>query len=335
MRVSVIIPAYNAASVITATLDTIEAQTMPPFEVLVVDDGSVDETAEVARSHSVVTRVIARENGGICPARNDAIEQVQGDLVCNIDADDLWHPLYIERMSEMMARHPEAASGFSAYTCWLYPAEDPKQFEATIPIQTRLHQTADVFKNKTFALPILPSFHVVRRDALRKIGRRPYVENHRQGEAAYLAGVLAAMAPVAEHVDSLGRYRMHSDAVTGDEIDAARKIIPCIEDLRNVVRDREDLNITIENRKCIDRFVASWTRRCARRLGGNGHQSEGRSLLIRSLLRGDRKAGAMALASFVPGLKHRVWCESWRPASVRRAEGTAAWPAPSDSTQSR
>ena len=58
MRVSVIIPAYNAASVIEETLDTVSSQTCTPHEVIVVDDGSVDGTAEVARAHSVVTRVI-------------------------------------------------------------------------------------------------------------------------------------------------------------------------------------------------------------------------------------------------------------------------------------
>ena len=272
MRVSVIIPAYNAASVITSTLDTIGAQTAPPFEVLVVDDGSLDDTAEVARRHPVVTRVITRENGGICPARNDAIEQARGDLVFNIDADDLWHPLYIERMSEMMTGHPEAASGFSAYSCWLFPAEEPEPFDMEVPAETRFHRAADFVETKTTGLPILPSFHVIRREALLKIGSRPYVENHRQGEALYLVGILAAMAPVVEHVASLGRYRMHSDAVTGDEIDAARKIIPCVEDLRSAVRQRSDLEITLENRDHIDEFVASWTRRCARRLGGDSRK---------------------------------------------------------------
>ncbi len=325
MRVSVIIPAYNAVSVIEETLETVARQTLPPHEVIVVDDGSSDETAEVARSHSVVSRVIVRENGGICPARNDAIEQVQGDLVCNLDADDLWHPLYLERMSEMMESNPHAASGFSTYSCWVEPDEKPLPFEPDVPGGFRIHDGVCCEFNKSSTLPILPSFHVFRRSALLKIGKRPYIEAHRQGQSIYFVGILAAIAPVAEFLAPLGRYRIHSAAVSGDEVNSARNIIPCVEDLRRFAREREDLAFSRENLAHIDEIVARWTRRCARRLGGAGHPGEGRSLLLRSLLRGDLKAGAMAGASFTPGLKHKVWCDGWRPSVARRKEGSLSW----------
>ena len=325
MRVSVIIPAYNAASVIEETLDTVSSQTCTPHEVIVVDDGSVDGTAEVARAHSVVTRVIVRENGGICPARNDAIEQAEGDLIFNLDADDLWHPLYLEHMCEMMESNPRTASGFSNYSCWVEPDEDPLPFESDIPSDCRIHDGVGCELDKSSSLPILPSFHVFRRSALSKLGSRPYIENHRQGQSLYFIGVLSAIAPVAEHLAPLGRYRIHSAAVTGDEVNSARNIIPCIEDLRSFARDRKDLGLSRENQEQIEALVARWTRRCARRVGGGGHTAEGRSLLLRSFLRGDRKSGAMAAASLLPGLKHKVWCESWRPSSARRKEGTPSW----------
>ena len=325
MRVSVIIPAYNAASVIEETLDTVSSQTCPPHEVIVVDDGSVDGTADVARAHSVVTRVIVRENGGICPARNDAIEQSEGDLICNLDADDLWHPLYLERMSEIMDANPDAGSGFSNYTCWVDGDGDPRPFEADVPSAARVHSGPCCELNKASALPILPSFHVFRRSALLKLGSRPYVEEHRQGQSVYFIGIVSAIAPVVEHLASLGRYRIHSAAVTGDEMTSARSTISCVEDLWAFARDRPDLVLSGDSRQQIDEIVARWTRRCARRLGGGGYPSEGRSALLRSFMRGDQKAGAMAVASFVPVLKHKVWIDSWRPSSARRREGSPAW----------
>ncbi len=330
MRVSVVIPAYNAASVIEETLESIARQTLAPHEVIVVDDGSSDETSEVARAHSVVTRVIVRENGGICPARNDAIEQMKGDLICNLDADDLWHPLYLERMSEMMEANPHAASGFASYSCWVEPGEEPLPFEPDVQGDFRIHNGACCELNRSSALPILPSFHVFRRSALSKIGKRPYIESHRQGQSIYFVGILSAIAPVAEFLEPLGRYRIHSAAVTGDEVNSARNIVLCIEDLRRFARERTDLVVSKENRRHIDELVARWTRRCARRLGGGGHPGEGRSLLLRSLLRGDLKAGAMAGASLAPGLKHKVWCDGWRPSVARRKEGSLSWATASD-----
>lgn len=325
MRVSVIIPAYNAASVIEETLDTVLRQTCSPHEVLVVDDGSSDGTADIARSHPAVSRVIVRENGGICPARNDAIEQSEGDLICNLDADDLWHPLYLERMAEIMDANPDAGSGFSNYTCWIDGDGDPGPFEEDVPSEFRVHSGPSCELNKASPLPILPSFHVFRRTALRKLGSRPYVEAHRQGQSVYFIGILSAIAPVVEHLDPLGRYRIHRAAVTGDELTSARNTIKCVEDLWAFSQERQDLGLSDGSRQEISEIVARWTRRCARRLGGGGYLAEGRAALLRSFMRGDQRAGAMAVASFIPVLKHKVWNESWRPTSARRQEGTPSW----------
>ena len=99
MRVAVVIPAYNAVSLLPETLDSLASQVRKPDEVIVIDDGSSDETAAVAERHPIVSRVIVRANGGICAARNDGIEAADSDLIFLLDADDLWHPSYLERMS--------------------------------------------------------------------------------------------------------------------------------------------------------------------------------------------------------------------------------------------
>ena len=94
--ISVIIPAYNAAKWIGETLDSVLAQTYPALEVLVVDDGSTDATAEVVRGYGERVRLIEKPNGGHASARNLGIRLAQGEYVAFVDADDLWNPRKLE-----------------------------------------------------------------------------------------------------------------------------------------------------------------------------------------------------------------------------------------------
>lgn len=325
LTATIAIPTYNAAACLAATLDSVAAQTVRPHEVIVVDDGSQDDTVAIAESHPVVTTLIVRPNGGVCARRNDAIEIATGDLVMTLDADDLWHPRYVERMTALMQTHAEALSGFARWRGWQHPVETPAPFEDDIDGTTRVHDFAGYDRAMLAGLPVLPSFHVARREALHRIGRRPNLEHQRIGEAAYLCGLLAAMGPVAEHVAPLGRYRMHANAVTGDEVESARRVVPCVDDLVRAIRTRSDLGIDPSVRRLVDRHAAAWWRRCGRRLGGGGLRGEGRRLIARAARLGDRRAAAMLVASWVPGLDRRVWVEAWRPDAVRRETGTEAW----------
>ncbi|MBI5247346.1 MAG: glycosyltransferase family 2 protein [Elusimicrobia bacterium] len=93
-RVSVVIPAYAAAKFITATLDTIAAQTYKDFELIVVDDGSPDETKLVVdgwlAKNKIQGRCVRRPNGRIAAARNTGIEHASGELIALLDHDDFW-----------------------------------------------------------------------------------------------------------------------------------------------------------------------------------------------------------------------------------------------------
>jgi glycosyltransferase involved in cell wall biosynthesis len=233
LRSSVVIAAYNAERSLAETLDSLEVQTLRPHEIIVVDDGSTDRTSEIANDHAVDVTLIRTPNRGMCAARNEAIEASSGDLICILDADDLWHPRYVERMTSMMERHPEAGSGFSRYRAWQSPIQKPAAWEDGVDGGHHLHDLESFLSIGRSGLPVLPSFHVTRREVLLRLGARPFREDQVQGEAAFLLALLGAIAPVAEHVAPLGRYRMHSAAMTGDEMDAARRIEPCIDDLRS------------------------------------------------------------------------------------------------------
>lgn len=89
MSISAIITAYNSEDHLGDAIKSVLAQTLPPSELLVVDDGSTDSTAEIARSFDAVTYV-HRENGGIGAARNTGVKAARGKYLAFLDSDDLW-----------------------------------------------------------------------------------------------------------------------------------------------------------------------------------------------------------------------------------------------------
>lgn len=111
--VSVIIPAHNAAPFVHRAIRSVLAQTRQPKEVIVVDDGSVDDTARTARELHAGIMVIRQENRGPGAARNTGVRASTSELVCFLDADDEYRPEMIESLSRALADFPSAhiASG--------------------------------------------------------------------------------------------------------------------------------------------------------------------------------------------------------------------------------
>jgi glycosyltransferase involved in cell wall biosynthesis len=105
--VSVVICAYNAAPFIAETLDSLFAQTFSDFEVIIVNDGSTDETATVLQPY--LSRIIYYEqpNQGPAAARNAALRLARGEFISVLDSDDLWMPNYLEKMVGYLRAHPE------------------------------------------------------------------------------------------------------------------------------------------------------------------------------------------------------------------------------------
>ncbi|MDB9372550.1 glycosyltransferase family 2 protein [Nodularia sphaerocarpa] len=89
--VTVVIPVYNSAKFLAATLDSVFAQTYRPIEVIVVDDGSTDNSADIVRSYPEV-QYFYQSNQGVSVARNVAIAAAKAELIAFLDSDDLWKP---------------------------------------------------------------------------------------------------------------------------------------------------------------------------------------------------------------------------------------------------
>ncbi len=105
--ISVVIPAYNAAAFIGDTIDSALRQTLAPLEVIVIDDGSRDDTAAVAERHGA--RVIRQANGGVTVARNTGIAASKGEWIALLDHDDVWEPQKLARQANAIALHPAAS----------------------------------------------------------------------------------------------------------------------------------------------------------------------------------------------------------------------------------
>lgn len=112
-RVSVLIPCYNAGSYLAAALDSVFAQTYQDFEIIVVDDGSVDDSAAVAARYPQV-QYFYNAHKGISVTRNFAISKAQGELIAFLDADDLWTPEKLEMQVAYLDSHPECQLVFTA-----------------------------------------------------------------------------------------------------------------------------------------------------------------------------------------------------------------------------
>ncbi len=115
--VSILIPCYNSANWISETLESALAQTWPNKEIIVVDDGSTDNSLAVAKSfESPIVKVISQENRGASAARNRALQESQGDFIQYLDADDLLAPDKIERQVRFLSS--EGNSDFVASGEW-------------------------------------------------------------------------------------------------------------------------------------------------------------------------------------------------------------------------
>ena len=126
IRFSVIIPLYNKANFVGATIESILNQTFNDFEIVVVNDGSTDNSLDVVNEISDPRiRIFTKENGGVSVARNFGIEKSQNEYIAFLDADDLWLPDYLETIKDMIEQYPQAGVFATGYT--IIYSEDNKQ----------------------------------------------------------------------------------------------------------------------------------------------------------------------------------------------------------------
>ena len=113
MKFSVIIPLYNKAPYVRKALETVCAQTYRDYEIIVINDGSTDNSAIIAEEYlngveGISYEILSQQNAGVSAARNNAVAQASGEYIAFLDADDWWEPTYLERMAQLIKDYPEA-----------------------------------------------------------------------------------------------------------------------------------------------------------------------------------------------------------------------------------
>jgi len=217
--VSVIIPAWNAASTLAATLHCVSAQTLRPIEIVLIDDGSTDDTLRVAHAHAQRDprlRVFTQQNAGVADARNAALARARAPFVAGIDADDLWHPTFLEKLARALC----AAGDDAVFAYANFRAVDARdqvlwsgpRYALSGRVQHRV-VLANVVGNGSGLL--------ARRDALLQIGgyeRRLQHEFAAQGCEDWLVQArLAALGAVVAVPEYLVGYRQLPDAMSRDD----------------------------------------------------------------------------------------------------------------------
>ncbi len=123
--VSVVMPCFNAARHVAASIASVQAQTLPDWTLIVVDDGSTDGTAAVIEAMTDTRiRLIRQSNAGVSSARNRALAEIRTPYVAFLDSDDTWTPNFLERMVQALAPHDDVVV---AYCGWEDLHQPPRQ----------------------------------------------------------------------------------------------------------------------------------------------------------------------------------------------------------------
>ncbi len=127
-QVSVIIPAYNCSLYIRETIESVLSQGISDLEVIVVNDGSSDDTADIARSFGASVTVIDQANAGVCAARNRGIQHASGEYIALVDHDDFWLANKLMNQLAVFEKNPQVDVVFTSFDWW-HPNPTTGKFE--------------------------------------------------------------------------------------------------------------------------------------------------------------------------------------------------------------
>jgi glycosyltransferase involved in cell wall biosynthesis len=163
--ISVVIPAYNAERTILETIASVQQQTFTDFEMILINDGSTDQTLELVQSiEDERLKIFSYENGGLCVARNRGISHASGEFIAFLDADDLWTSDKLERQIAALQQSPEAGVAYS----WTYfMDEQGKTFFPGVPLFFDGNVQANLLANNFLASGSNP---LIRRQAIESVG---------------------------------------------------------------------------------------------------------------------------------------------------------------------
>ncbi len=163
-RISVIIPAFNCARWVCQAIDSVLNQSIPPHEIIVVDDGSTDDTAKALAGYGDRIKLIFQPNQGVAAARNTGLRVTEGEFIAFLDADDIWHPKKLELQLRTLIANPSI--GLLGTGMFVWPIPDMP--DVTLD---RLSSVKPIGRDELAVKNYLAtSSLMIRREVVRKIG---------------------------------------------------------------------------------------------------------------------------------------------------------------------
>jgi glycosyltransferase involved in cell wall biosynthesis len=266
-RISVLVPAYDAADTIGAALESALTQSPPPFEVIVSDDGSRDDLpAALAPFHDHV-RVVRGENAGLATARNRAAAVAHGDLLALLDADDVWLPGRVAALTAAAACRPDLAVLTTDAVVVRDGVREPQSYYATREFYVDDQEVGVLRDSFIFGAG------AVRAEPFREVGG--YRAGVRSVEDWDLWLRLLLRGHRAGLIEQpLYEYRRRAESLTGHRVDLALGVLDALAGARPLVRGGEQ-------RRQLQRTEQQWRESAARSAARTG-DGRARPLALRA-----------------------------------------------------
>lgn len=215
--VSIIVPTYNRAAYILEALDSVFVQTYSDYEIIVVDDGSTDNTAEVLKTLVDQDKIhyVHQENGGESAARNHGIRLAQGKYIAFLDSDDLFLPSKLEKQVTFLDDHPDIGFVQSWYSKFNDAGEQLGVRNTSI-FSGWVYPKILLFWAVLMAVPCV----LVRREVLAEIGG--FDENQYWGPDLDLWRRITKKHPVGVIPEVLSKIRVHPGNLSANKLDAVK-----------------------------------------------------------------------------------------------------------------
>lgn len=312
MKISVVIPAYNAATTIPATLESVFCQSFAPHEIIVLDDASTDDTPAVLEGYASRVKVEKGRHKGVAEARNQLCLAAKGDLVAFLDADDLWHPDYLKTQAELFREHPHSVAFFTGHVVlhgdsdheWGTPPEkDDSRLEVieSLNFLKRYNRHPGVFNM---------SFCCVPKRVLEGLGSEPFKIS--VAEDWYFFNCLALAGSVAYLPQPLVAYRVRPGSLSSNRLRLSKAILTACETVQprfEAYPDPRFASVFLE-------AFAEKRRIYAKQLLYHGKRSEAREQLSLSLsqcrdVRAKAKTMVILGSTYLPSYLQPDWLRNY------------------------
>jgi len=282
MSISVLIPTFNSSRTIQYTIESVLNQTLSPYEIIVLDDGSTDDTIDILNGYKSSVKILQQANAGVANARNILALNAQGDLLAFLDHDDVWHPSYLEVQQYLFSKYNGSVAFFTGHLNF-YGELDYK-WDHAAPVNcdhSELMKPIDFLRAYTFQTGSFASmsFCCIPRNVLSAIGREPFCTKVSGADDFYLFNMLPLLGTVVYTPMRLVAYRITERAQSHDRLRGVELAVRSFEHLVEYYSHEP----TSELGKLFHVAFAIKRRFYAKLLMGAGLKSEARRQLLLSL----------------------------------------------------